>query len=821
MGQNITITGTVTDAETGDPIPYANIFIVGKFTGTSSGADGTYSLSVSKRADTLAASTIGYKTVKQVIAGNGDQVIDFALPLDAQSLVEVVVEAGENPANVLLKKIIQNKDHLDPERWQSVSYEAYTKYEIDLVDFTKESIDENKLLSRFPHLKDYVDTMSEDGTIVLPAFFVENLADIYRQQNPEKEQEIVKAVKMSGVEKQDFITNLTGNVNQHFNIYENLVTVMGKNMVSPIADYGPSVYKYTLHFYDTLYIDGAPHLEMTFKPKRKGENTFVGKMLVNIESYAVKSIEMKLSDDVPIEFIEGLEFFQDFEPHLVVDTASGTVDTFFVSNRERLKLKFTYYMGGETRILGKKSQSNKNYTINQPIADTVYNPFDRIVINDNAYSKPDSFWNEVRHDTLMDSEAGIYEMVDSLKRTKRFKTIYYSLQTITSGYARWGKIGFGPIVNAFSLNRMEKFRLRLGVRTNPKFSERVRLEAYGAYGFGDKRFKYGGGVEFIISKRPWHKLSIFGRSDIDLQSRHAEEMNYDNVFSLLSKPRIQQRLYNMEEVKMQYDTELHNDLQLYVTGSYRRMTPYFDFSYMDVGNNLRHDVVTSEVGIRLRWQYKSAPLPGIFDREAKANLLFDQFRKKNSWPVISFVYMTGIPNFIGSEFRYHDIGLNMQGTFQFTAKMGIYYNFWVGQIFGELPYLLLKNPEGNLTYVHNKYFFNNMTLLEFTADRYTSLNFQWYWGGTIIDHIPLLKKLGWRGVASTNVFYGSLNEGNRDFNRLNEVDVAYPTPYIEVGYGIENIFKFIRIDYIQRLTHLNKDREIVKWAIYASLFIKI
>jgi hypothetical protein len=38
-------------------------------------------------------------------------------------------------------------------------------------------------------------------------------------------------------------------------------------------------------------------------------------------------------------------------------------------------------------------------------------------------------------------------------------------------------------------------------------------------------------------------------------------------------------------------------------------------------------------------------------------------------------------------------------------------------------------------------------------------------------------------------------------------------PYAEIGYGIENIFKFIRIEVYHRLTYLNTDYPIDKWGV--------
>ncbi|HXH19828.1 MAG TPA: DUF5686 family protein [Chitinophagales bacterium] len=249
------------------------------------------------------------------------------------------------------------------------------------------------------------------------------------------------------------------------------------------------------------------------------------------------------------------------------------------------------------------------------------------------------------------------------------------------------------------------------------------------------------------------------------------------------------------------------------------MDPFFYFYYEKESVPIEI-IITSEIGYALRWQHKSQNLPGTFDRDAKANRFFAQFRKKTDFPVVWLKYLAGLPDIFGSQFRYHDLSLGFQGDITVTAKQSMYYNLWFGKIFGTLPFLLLKNPEGNFSYVHNKYMFNNMNLLEFTADEYISLNYQYFFGGWLADRIPWIKKLRWRLVATTNIFYGNLSKENRQANSENNIGIAYPTPYVEAGFGIENILQVLRFDFIWRATHRNKP-DAFNFGIYASLFIKV
>lgn len=818
VSQNIVISGKVTDSKTGEPIPFANVSIIGKFIGTITDTSGFYSLQVWKRTDSLQVSSIGYTTVRKAVTEGISQTVNFKLSFDDIQLSEVIINPGENPADVLFKKIISEKERHNIKNYKSLKYETYTKYEVDLDNVSSKSMDKNLLLSQFPMLKGYLDTVSEKGSSILPMFLIENISDNYSTTNPDKQIEKIKGVKMSGLDKQDVVTELLSNVNQNVNIYENMITVLGKNFVSPVADYGLSVYKYYLNYYDTLYVAGEPHLEMEFKPKRKGENTFKGKMLVNINSFAIRSIEAALSDNVNIGFVSDISFHHNFVQEEYIDSTGTTVQS-WVPSMEKLKIKFTSSFVKDAKLIGRKTKSYKNFVVNSTLSDTIFSAFKSTEVNNGAYQRDESFWQEKRHETLQKTEKGIYEMVDSLKHSKRYRLLRYIAVTLSTGYARVGnKLGFGHVAGIVSGNQVEKVRFKLGFQTTEKFSQRMQFEGHIAYGLADKRFKYGLKTQFIIAKKPWNKIAISGKSDIDFASRNAEEMDRDNVTTFLPRG-VGQRLYNVAELKVVYDREWHKDLVTYLTVNYKNIKPFFDFGY-NLNNVLRNDITVSEFSVGIRYQHGSRNLPGTFNRDAEANKFFAQFRKKNGFPVMWLRYSYGAKNILKSDFEYHEVSLGMQGDFQVTPKMSFYYNFWAGKIFGKLPFLLLKNPEGNFSYTHNKYFFNNMNLLEFSADEYLSLNFQYFFGGLLLDKIPLIKKLKWRELVTANVFYGNMSTANRNYNHLNVIDCAYPIPYVEAGVGIENIFKLVRIDGIWRLTHTNKV-DIITFSPYLSLFIKI
>src|SRR5699024_10584875 len=83
------ISGTVTDAQSGEPLPGVNVIVEGTTTGTSTDIDGAYELNVSSLQDTLAFSFVGYQ--KQEVAIQGRTSIDVNLQSQAVTGEEMVV----------------------------------------------------------------------------------------------------------------------------------------------------------------------------------------------------------------------------------------------------------------------------------------------------------------------------------------------------------------------------------------------------------------------------------------------------------------------------------------------------------------------------------------------------------------------------------------------------------------------------------------------------------------------------------------------------------------------------------------------------------
>ena len=93
FAQGVTVRGTVTDALTGEPIPFASVQVKGTMTGAATDLDGKYSIlsPTGSRDITLVFSFVGYKTIE--VAVEGRAIVDVSIQPDTEVLEDVLVVA--------------------------------------------------------------------------------------------------------------------------------------------------------------------------------------------------------------------------------------------------------------------------------------------------------------------------------------------------------------------------------------------------------------------------------------------------------------------------------------------------------------------------------------------------------------------------------------------------------------------------------------------------------------------------------------------------------------------------------------------------------
>jgi hypothetical protein len=185
----------------------------------------------------------------------------------------------------------------------------------------------------------------------------------------------------------------------------------------------------------------------------------------------------------------------------------------------------------------------------------------------------------------------------------------------------------------------------------------------------------------------------------------------------------------------------------------------------------------------------------------------------SKWPVLTFRYSHGFKGVMGSDFSYDKIRMGVIKRIRLGPIGTGYVNLTGEYVFDALPYPLLSLHLGNQTPIYAQITYNLMDYGEFISDRFASLQYHHHFEGFLLNRIPLMRRLKWRLVGTSNIIYGGMKPRNRELI-AETTSTGEPTlpvgfldegkPYVELGYGVENIFKFFRVDFIHRLSYLDQ-----------------
>ena len=172
------------------------------------------------------------------------------------------------------------------------------------------------------------------------------------------------------------------------------------------------------------------------------------------------------------------------------------------------------------------------------------------------------------------------------------------------------------------------------------------------------------------------------------------------------------------------------------------------------------------------------------------------------YPIVDLRLAIGLKNVLGSDYDYKRAVMTISDTWKLPPFGELYVNVFGGKYWGTLPYPLLEQHPGNEFYFYNKYAFNMMNQYEFISDQFVGANLEHSLGGGLLKYIPLMKKLKWRQFWTAKGVVGTLSDANKayNFNKGFLFRSLDGKPYVEVGTGIENIFKVLRVDFVWRVT---------------------
>lgn len=816
-----TYSGIVTDSTSAESVPYASVFVQGTTIGTTADIEGRFSLKSETPLSTITFAFIGYKD-KTIRIRHEGLVGNIRLVPD-NMLQEVVVKRQRNhyrrknnPAVSLVKRVLEKKDSLDPRNADYFYNRCYTKQTLGMTN-VDDMINRRRARGKdVSALESSADTSEATGSVYLPMFVEEQITDNIHTGKRKVQTEVVdsKSTTIIEVIPEDAFSTLMADAAHEINIYDNDFRLLFTDFTSPIAKYGVTYYHY--YITDTIknYNDeGRDYIKLNFAPVNKENFGFVGHMLVAKDStYGVRHLDMKLTENSRINFVQAMRIWQDFE-----ETEEG----FWTLKNSTLAMEGNPLESAQ-RIKGLFAKIERFYS------PTVFEKNEPVASEKKEEGSDD--W-----DSLLPEGVPVEAMksMDSLKaraaENPMMRFANFSVRTILDGHIPVGGIKkpwlhIGPIFNIISVNHLEGPRLLLGAETGTGLSSRWFVGGYGAYGFRDKKFKYMGEAEYSFVDKDKSRNEFPRRSirasytyDCDMPGNRFARSRQGSLFgSFRWENPNQYAYYRRSELTHTY--ELNNGLGYSLS--------------------VRHNTEQAADELEYRHNYTNAFVDEFMTTDFSLELTFSpvqyhqmglaRYTLTNQFPHIRLTY-SGASEKMWSDYSYSRLELCYDQRFS-LAPVG-YMDVFVkgGKVFNKVPYPLLFMPPTNLSYFVGNESFYLMHNMEFINDQYCSLELKHCLDGWLLSRIPLINKLKLREFWSFRMLYGSLSdENNPRVNTEDETLFVLPAntrvmtgdkiPYMEASVGLYNIIKIFQVEVVRRITYLNNDDNISnprtnKWGI--------
>jgi hypothetical protein len=212
--------------------------------------------------------------------------------------------------------------------------------------------------------------------------------------------------------------------------------------------------------------------------------------------------------------------------------------------------------------------------------------------------------------------------------------------------------------------------------------------------------------------------------------------------------------------------------------NYRKFTPNYPFEKLDSQFTPHHALIS---GVVVEYQ------PG----QRYMEMMNRKISIGSKYPTFGLSYQHGWKDVFNSITDFDKWSLSIRDVINFKLKGTLAYRFAVGGFLNarSVPIQDYQHFNGNQILFASEYL-NSFQLAPYyanstTAPFYATGHIEHHFNGLITNKIPLFRRLNWYLVGGSNAFY--VNNKNN---------------YYEIFGGIENIFKTIRIDFVE--SYLNE-----------------
>ena len=812
------IHGTVTDAETGDSIPFASVVYKGHNVAVVSDVNGQYSIT-RHIGWNITFSAVGYKPRIIAVTNKTKARLNIALKPDKQMLAEVTVKAKRdrysrknNPAVELMKRVVAAKKKTDLGLNDFYQYNKYEKITLSLNDLKPEQLEQGPF-KKHPWLVEQVETSTATGKMILPVSVDETVSQKIYRRNPHSEKTIIRGQTSKGVndlfQTGDIINTVMKDVFTDIDLYQDHIRLLQYPFISPISSEGIGFYRYYIEDSLTVGRDSCIHLH--FLPNNQQDMGFRGDLyILNDSTLHVRRCQMTIPKQSNVNFVKNVQILQEYEQlpdgQWVLTTDDMTTELEIVSFMRDLIVSRT------TRL--------NDYAFD-PIPNKLFRGMAKEMTEADAQMRDDDFWNQYRQVELTKSESSMDRFIHRIENVKGIKYVLFglkalfenSVETSTPNY-----IDICPVNTILTHNYVDGWRSRLSAKTTANLSKHFFLSGYYGHGWGSHKDYYNAEITYSLNAKkylphefPRRTMTVQVSKDVCSPADRFMDTDKDNFMVALKWAETDKMMhYNRQQVTFDYETDW--GLKATLNGKLEENEACGAMSFRTLDMPRREDyyrtgngeyIRTTEVTARLRYA------PGetyINNKLRRRTINLDA-------PVFSIAHTMGFDGIFEGNYNYNytEVGISKRFWLSSWGKLDI--NLKGGIQWNQVPYPLLIFPAANQSYIILPETFNLINTMEFLNDRFASMMVSWDLNGKLFNRLPLIKKLHWREYIGFRLLWGDLSDKNNPLLAENAgshrlmhfpdgVSIMNPNkPYAELVLGIHNIFKIWHVEYVRRLNY--------------------
>ena len=818
VAQQTTITGVVTDAETGESIGYASVVYKGHKIAVVSGADGRYSIT-RHNGWSLTFSSVGYKSRTVSINSKVGNRLDITLKPDKKILGEVTVKSKRNrysrrnnPAVELMRRVVAAKKKTDLELNDYYQYNKYEKITLAFNDLKPEQLKQKPFI-KHPWLAEQVETSPATGKLILPISVDETVSQKIYRRNPRSEKTYIEGQSSKGLndlfQTGDIINTVMKDVFTSIDLYQDHIRLLQRPFISPMSGEGIGFYRFYIE--DTVMVDRDRCIHLNFLPNNQNDMGFRGDLYILDDSTLhVRRCEMTIPKQSNVNFVQNVQILQEYEK---LD------DGQWVLTKDDMTTELELYDFIKAGTVSRTTRLT-DYSFDS-IPDKRFKGMNKEVISADVEMRDEEFWKQHRQVELTKSESSMDEFIHNTANVKGMKYVIFVLKALLENSVETGKpnyVDMCPVNTILTHNYVDGWRSRLSAKTTANLSRHFFLSGYYGRGWGSKKNYYNVETTYSLNPKkylphefPRRMVTFQSANDVCSPSDRFLDTDKDNLIVAMKWAKANKMMfYNRQQVTFDYETDW--GLKATLNGKVEKNEACGDMSFATLDSPKRETfnklgnnefMKTTEVTARLRF----APGETYINNKQRRRVI------NRDAPVFNLSHTTGFNGLLGGQYDYNYTELHVfkrfwlssWGKVDVAVKGGIQWN--------QVPYPLLIHPSANQSYTIQRETFSLINTMEFLNDRFASLMVSWDLNGKIFNRTPLIRNLHWREYIGFRMLWGTLTDKNNPFlaqNAGSPILMYFPEgsnvmdskkPYAEIVLGVHNIFKFFHVEYVRRLNY--------------------